>query len=165
MILRDRQKEIFVQRYTAALCANAGQAAIDAGIDADEAARIAEGWLKESLVQKRIDELLRPIIREHDITRARIIEQYARIAFHDPRRCFHEDGKPMMLHEIPFDDITALAEYSVTKFGPKFKFESKKAALDKLAEIMRVISPEETDNAGVTIQLVNFEYQPPSEFD
>lgn len=166
MILRDRQKEIFVQRYTAGLCANEKQAAIDAGIDADRAQRVADGWLKEPIVNQRVDELLRPFIREQDITRARIIEQYARIAFADPRACFDDDGCLKNLTELPYDVIAALAEFKNTANGPSIKFESKKAALDKLAEIARVIAPEGEDGKGVTVQIIQFGAEStPSDFD
>lgn len=165
MVLRDRQKEIFCQRWTADLCRDSRQAAIDAGIDPKEAGAQGRRWETDPAIIARTNELLRPLMREHDITRARIVEQYARIAFSDPRRCFDEKGIPLNISEMPFDDIAALSEYTMTKFGPKLKFESRKPALDKLAEIMRVIAPEGTDSTGVTVNLVNFSLPPSTEFD
>jgi hypothetical protein len=70
------------------------------------------------------------------------------------------------LTELPYDTIASLAEYRNTSNGPAIKFENKKAALDKLAEIARVIAPEGENGTGVTVQIINFgDELTPSEFD
>lgn len=164
MILRDRQKEIFVQRYVSGLSMNATKAAADAGIPMKDAKAQGERWLTEPLIRDRIAELLYPALRRCDITPDRIIEQYARIAFSDPRQCFDDQGNLMNLAELSWDVIAGISEYSPTKFGHRIKFESRKAALDKLAEIVKVIQPE--GDTSVTVQLINFEEPPaPCEFD
>lgn len=147
--LRDRRVEVFCQRYASSL--NKRQAARDAGISAARADEQAELWLDDPQVQLRLDELLTPILRASDVDRDKIIEQYARMAFHDPRRCFDETG-----NILPMPMMDAEAAQGVRSYNPRkgvIAFHDPMAALNKLAEIVRVVAPEKGDSTvNVIIQ-------------
>lgn len=162
-VLRDRQKEIFAQRYTASGCKSAIQAGIDAGLTKDNAKKHTSAWLDEPVVMARIDELLRPLIRECDINRQKLIEQLARIAFSDWRRLYNEDGSLMKWHEL--DEETAAVITSYTPTTGSVKIADKLPAIKMLAEIYRVIDPEEGDNKGVTVIINRFGKQADDEPD
>lgn len=147
--LRDRRVEIFCHRYASSL--NKRQAAIDAGVSAARATQQAEEWLDDPMVQLRLDELLTPVLRASDVDRNKIIEQYARMAFHDPRRCFDDNG---MILPMPMMD--AEAAQGVRSYNPRkgvISFHDPMGALNKLAEIVRVVAPEKGDSTvNVIIQ-------------
>ena len=80
-----------------------------------------------------------------EVTRARILEEYAKIAFLDPRQFFDEDGNLIPVHDLDKDVSAALGGMDVVrKFYTsgtkdvikKIKFLDKKGALDSLARIM-----------------------------
>ncbi len=148
MALRDRQKELFCQIYTSNGL-RVGPAALECGLDALRASRIASDWLKEPVVAARIDELIRPLLTEHRITRERIIQEYARLAFYDVRRMYGEDGRLMSISDM--DEDTAAAICSITTKG--IRLADKKGALDALAKIFKVIVDEKVDN-NVTVNIV-----------
>jgi len=80
-----------------------------------------------------------------EISRARIMEEYAKVAFLDPRQFFDKDGNLIPVHDLDEDVSAALGGIDVlhrkTTSGEiittkKIKFLDKKGALDSLAKIM-----------------------------
>lgn len=148
----DRQREYFCQVYTSNNL-RPQAAAIECGVDPSKAAFQAAQWLEEPAVRIRCDELLKPFIRERGITRQRLVEELAKMAFYDVRRMYNEDGHLMPIWKM--DSDTAAAIKSITTKG--IHLVDKLSALTTLAKIWKVIDDGDKEaNKGVTINLVRF---------
>jgi len=85
------------------------------------------------------------VAQKAEVSRARIMEEYAKVAFLDPRKFFDEDGNLIPVHDLDKDVSAALGRMDVfqrkTKSGEiittkKIRFLDKKSALDSLARMM-----------------------------
>jgi phage terminase small subunit len=83
--------------------------------------------------------------KKAEVSRTRILEEYAKVAFLDPRQFFDEDGNLIPIHDLDKDVSAALGCMDVfqrkTKSGKiittkKIRFLDKKSALDSLARMM-----------------------------
>jgi len=152
----------FVAEYL--ICGNATQAAIHAGYSAKTAYSIGQENLKKPVIAallaqkqvviaKRQDERLEAM----ELTSARVLREIARIAFFDPRKMFHADGKPKAITELDDDTAAAIAGLEVLEeyagsgqdrelvgHVKKYKIADKNSALDKAAKIL---GEYEKDNA------------------
>lgn len=96
--------------------------------------------------------------REDDaISRERVLREYARLAFFDPRRLLRPDGSPRDLTELDADTAAAVAGVELTvpaaRNGPpavvrKYRLADKKAALDALARHLGLFSDEAPPDEG-----------------
>lgn len=103
------QQERFVHEYLAETPHNATAAYARAGYMATgQAARTAAArLLKQPAIQAAIAELRARDAAKFEVTRARVLEEYAKIAFADPRKFFRDDGT--LKHPTELDDATAAA--------------------------------------------------------
>lgn len=99
------KQEMFCQEY--ATHGNATRAAINAGYSEKTAHSIGCENLSKPEIVERIMELAAEPIKKLEITRERVIEEMARIAFADSRKLFDENGDLKPIHEL--DDNTAAA--------------------------------------------------------
>lgn len=137
----DGRRENFCQEYLIDL--NGKEAATRAGYSPKSAHVRASHLLADPKVASRIAELRNRMAEKTEITVQRIIEEYAAIAFLDPRKLFDAQGGPVPITEL--DDSTARAiaaletatESSRGEDGAttirKYKLSDKRAALDSLA--------------------------------
>ena len=100
-------QERFVHEYLAVTPHNATAAYARAGYRATgPAARVAAArLLKQPAIQAAIAALRDKDAAKFEITRERVLEEYAKIAFADPRKFFHTDGT--LKHPTELDDATA----------------------------------------------------------
>lgn len=109
------QQERFVHEYLAETPHNATAAYKRAGYRADgQAARTsAARLLKQPAIVAAIAALRAKAASKFEVTRERVLEEYAKIAFADPRKFFREDGS--LRHPTELDDATAaaLAQFEV----------------------------------------------------
>lgn len=171
------KQEAFCQRYL--IDFNATQAAISAGYSEDSASAI--GWenLRKPEIQARIQELRKQMGANFNITRERIAQELARIAFGDTRKLFKEDGSLKAPHEWDDDTAAVIASIETEElfegrgddkqmvgYTKKIKQWEKTKALAQLAQLMGYNAPtkqELTGKDGGPIQVTGFNYLPPAE--
>lgn len=135
----------FVDEYLIDL--NATQAAIRAGYSPKTANEQGARLLANVSIAKAIQEARDKQQERTEITQDRVLLEYARIAFFDPRKLFHSDGSPKPIEELDADTAAALAGLEVREefegtgenrtfvgYTKKYKLANKLGALDSLAK-------------------------------
>ena len=132
------KQERFVQEYLVDL--NATQAAIRAGYSPNGAEVTGCKLLRVAKVREAVDAARDKLAAKAGVTAERIVEEYARLAFSDPRAVMKWGPDGVKLK--PSDDLTdgeaaLVAEVSQTETkdggSMKVKLHDKKGALDSLA--------------------------------
>ena len=132
----------FVEEYLVDL--NATQAYLRAGYKAIEEAarRNAARLLTKADIQAAIALEMNKRSDRTEITQDRVLKEYARLAFFDPRKLFDSTGRPKAIHELDDDTAAVVAGLDVVNVGNaelgegevlKFKLADKKGALDSVA--------------------------------
>lgn len=139
--LTDRQQR-FVAEYLIDL--NATQAAIRAGYSAKNAGKIGPELLGKTRVSEAIQTAIQERSERTGITQDRVLKEYARIAFFDPRKMFDQDGNPVDISDLDEDTAAALAGLEVVKecdpdtgtisYTKKYRLANKLGALDSVAK-------------------------------
>ncbi|MDY7026356.1 MAG: terminase small subunit [Pseudomonadota bacterium] len=126
----------------------------------------ASSLRKREDVQQLIEHFRAPVIKKLNIKRERILAEYASIAFSNVAEMFDSDGKMLALNAMPehvqrsikkvkirrtssadVEQQTGLAEDLI-----EIELHDKQRALDKIAEINKVIDPKKAGgNVNVTI--------------
>jgi phage terminase small subunit len=143
------KQERFVEEYLGNAKGNATQAATNAGYSAKTAQEQGSRLLTNEVVQVAINERQKVLREKASITQERIIEEYARIAFLDPRKFFDNDGKLIDIAHLDEDTARALGglEYQIKYEGTtgnevagsltfKSKVNCKIKALNNLSELL-----------------------------
>lgn len=144
-IALNLKQQLFVDEYLIDL--NATQAAIRAGYSTKTAGSQAFDLLKKPEIQKAIEKARQKTANKLEITRERVLEEYAKLAFLDPRKFYNEDGTLKKVPDMDADTAAALQGFEVDeiKMGDdspaigvtqKLKWHDKKAALDSIARMM-----------------------------
>lgn len=139
MALNQKQKA-FVAEYLIDL--NATQAAIRAGYSEKTAYSIGQRLLKHVEIQNALQKAMKEREERTEITQDRVLKEYARIAFFDPRKLFDDRGFPLEISEIDDDTAAAIAGLEVTEemdsgvkcYTRKYKITNKLGALESLAK-------------------------------
>lgn len=135
----------FVEEYLIDL--NATAAARRAGYSEKMADKIGSQLLGKTRVAEAIQVAMAERSKRTGITADRVLAEYAKLAFLDPRRFYDATGNLIPVHKLPEDVAAALAgmdvvtersgkdadgapEFSTVR---KIKFTDKKAALDSVA--------------------------------
>jgi phage terminase small subunit len=140
MALTDKQRR-FVDEYLIDL--NATQAAIRAGYSAKTAQIIGFENLSKPIIAAALQLRMKAREARTEITQDRVLQEYAKLAFLDPRRFYDEAGTLIPVNLLPADVAAALVGVDITesydKEGKsaittkKIKFIDKKGALDSVA--------------------------------
>lgn len=155
------KQELFCHEYLVDL--NATGAARRAGYSEDSAHAI--GWenLRKPEIQARIMGLREEMAKTYNLTKERIAQEYARIAFFDIRNIHDEDGELIPIKKLDPDSAAAIAGIEVAndwdrdKDGKaiitgqlrKIKIADKKSALDSLCRLMGYNEPDKTELSGL----------------
>lgn len=92
------------------------------------------------------------------ITTERVLVEYARIAFFDPRKLYKDDGTPKAITDLDTDTAAAIASVdsvhselngAVVSRAYRYKLSPKLAALDALAKHLDLFAPERIELSGV----------------
>ena len=139
------KQRAFVIEYLVDL--NGTQAAVRAGYAPGKnfkaAGVAATRLLANDRIQAAIQEQRQATEKRTHITADRVLQEYARVAFFDPKNIFGEDGKPLPLVDIDEDTRRAVCGLDVVFVGnaetgvgeiQKIKIASKLAALDALSK-------------------------------
>lgn len=145
--LTDKQRR-FVSEYLIDL--NATQAAIRAGYSQNTARVIGCENLTKPDIQEAIQEEREKLSKRTEITQEKVLQEYARIAFFDPRKMFDEAGNPLNISDLDDDTAAAVAGLEVVKevdrdtgatsFTKKYKISNKLGALDSIAKHLGMFS-------------------------
>jgi len=151
---------------------NGAAAAIRAGYSQKTAAQQASRLLTKVKVQRQLEVLHARLHQSLNITAERILQEYARIAFFDPRRLRTADGKPLELHELDADTAAAIAgaeedlilgdeptkkekesgkQRLVLGVTRKLKIANKLGALDSLAKIQGLFKQMDLEDLPITV--------------
>lgn len=163
--LTDRQ-QCFVEHYT--VLGNAKLAAVQAGYSPKTAEKIGWQQLENPRVAAAIQEAHRRRARRLDISAERVLQEYARIGFADPRKVMSwgPDGIRLVDSEELDDDAAAcIAEVSET-FVKSYvddddvrhetlkltvKFHPKIQALDALSKHLQLFKDGDTNVTNVNV--------------
>ena len=144
-MLNPRQQR-FVEEYP--IDSNATQSAIRAGYAPGSAKVTASRLLTNANVREAIRGARERLSSSLDVDAERVILEYARIAFADPRDVLEWDAGGVTLKdssELSEDAVRAVAEVSETAIGVRVKMHDKVRALDSLARHLGLFAPERVD--------------------
>ena len=157
----------FVAEYLVDL--NATQAAIRAGYSAKTADRIGPDLLGKTCVAESIQKAMQKREARTEITQDRVLQEYAKLAFLDPRRFYDADGNLIDIPNLPADVAAAISgmDIAVEKAGSdesgnpvfaqvrKIKLADKKGALDSVARHLGMFNDKisQTINAEVKAEV------------
>lgn len=153
-------REVFAQAYVAH--GKLAKAAEIAGYKGNTRTLTTAGYrlINEPAVKARIDEIRDNVLQDLRITQKDVLGELVRIGFADIGEITDEQGDLLPLKQIPKDTRRAISSYKVkrTVFGEdgesiekEVKFESKKAALDKLGQHAGLWN-KENDKPGVSAE-------------
>lgn len=165
-MLTPKQAE-FVRQYLVDL--NATQAAIRAGYSARTAEWIGPQLLGKTHVAKAVQAAIEARSRRTEISADRVLEEYAKLAFLDPRRFYDADGNLVPIHQLPAEVAAAIAGMDVVteKAGKdvdgnpefatvrKIKLADKKGALDSVARHLGMFNDKLAVDSKVTLALAD----------
>ncbi|MBK8509000.1 MAG: terminase small subunit [Candidatus Competibacteraceae bacterium] len=121
---------------------NGAQAAIRAGYSPTGANARGAYLLANRSIAEEIQKLTAEIEERSMITAVRIRQEYAKIAFFDPRKLYDESGNLKPIGDLDDDTAAAITGIDVVTVGNsimgvgevrKVRFDQKKGALDSLA--------------------------------
>lgn len=131
----------------------------------EETAKVnASRLLTKANLKEYIENKLKPQFDKYEITQERILKEYAKIAFLNPKKLFQDDGSLKGIHEIDDDSIAAINGIEVQELFAgsgkereqigtlrKLKIVDKKGALDSLAKIQGMFIDKIEHSGKLTI--------------
>lgn len=140
MTLTAKQQQ-FVKEYLVDL--NATKAAIRAGYSANRADAMGHENLRKPEIAQAVQLAMQDRSARTEVTADRVLAEYAKLAFLDPRRFYDDAGALKPVHLLDADVAAALVgvdvvdsfdkETQTTSTTKKIKFVDKKGALDSCA--------------------------------
>jgi phage terminase small subunit len=142
----NARRQAFLEAYL--LEPNATKAALAAGFSAKSAHAQGIQLLKSPLIKAKLDELRAEAANKFQITRDRVLKEFARIAFADIREFYDENGRLKSVAELGEDAAAVLASVEVDELfaanlgggmiqvgeTKKVKLHNKLAALEALGK-------------------------------
>lgn len=157
----------FVAEYLVDL--NATQAAIRAGYSAANADKIGSQLLGKTRIAESIQDAMQRRESRTEITQDRVLQEYAKLAFLDPRRFYDATGNLIDIPNLPADVAAAISgmDIAVEKAGSdesgnpvfaqvrKIKLADKKGALDSVARHLGMFNDKisQTINAEIKAEI------------
>lgn len=128
--------KLFCQRYI--IDHNGTKAAIEVGYSAKSAKQQASRLLAKPEVKLYLQELLAPKKMDLSVTAERVLNELARIAFHDVGSFYDDKGKLKDLKDLTEDQRASVMEFDAT--AKKLKLYDKMPALDKLGKHLKLFT-------------------------
>lgn len=140
------KQQLFVAEYLVDL--NATQAYLRAGYKVSEnvAAVNAQRLLRNAKIQRKLSQAMKEREKRLEVSQDRVLKEYAKLGFFDPRKLFNDDGSPKGIQELDDDTAAVLAGLEVMEiwegrgedrqfagYLKKYKLADKKGALDSIA--------------------------------
>jgi phage terminase small subunit len=139
------KQKMFVAEYLVDV--NATAAALRAGYSKKTAYSIGQENLKKPEIQAALQAKIQKVEQKTDISIERVLKEYARLGFFDPRKLFNDDGSPKGIHELDDDTAAAIAGLDVMEiyegkgedrqfvgYLKKYKLADKKGNLDSIGK-------------------------------
>ena len=122
---------------------NGTRSARDAGYSAKTSHAKAYYLLQKKPVRLYLQKLMDKRAKRTEITQDRVVREYEKLAFFDPRKVFYDNGELKDVQDLDDDTAAAVTNFSYKQSTCKLlgkigrtqdvKFSDKKAALDSLA--------------------------------
>lgn len=160
------QREAYKQAYN---CENWTDNAMDV-----EACNLA----KSPKISLRLEQLQDELRLRNMVTVERILTEYAKLGFFDPRRLFNSDGTPKDITELDDETAAALTGLDIQEvyegvgedrkfigYTKKYKLTDKKSALDSMSRVlgMFVEKKEISGPNGGPIETADYSHLTPEE--
>jgi len=156
------KQQRFVLEYLLDL--SAARAAKRAGYSQKTASKIGWELLQLPHVAKAVTEEKAARERRTRITADRVLEQFGRAAYYDPRKLFTRSGALKPIHEIEDDEAVGIAgiesveltdaEGNVTGVVRKVRFIDRTAAMDKLARHLGLYEKDNTRTVQGSVSML-----------
>lgn len=150
------KERLFIEEYLIDM--NPAQAYVRAGFPKTKARQKALALLKETRVQKQLEESMSKRMERLQITQDRVVEEYARIAFSNIGDYVDWNGGAITVkakHRIDTTKLSAIQQIqenvNPTGTNISLKLYDKKAALDSLARHMGMFNDKVTVEGSVSI--------------
>lgn len=162
------KQELFCREYLVDF--NGTKAAVRAGYSPKTAQEQSSQLLSKLIVQQRVKALMDERVERVELTADAVLAQLKNIIFFDPRKLFHDDGRPKNVTEL--DDETAGAvvgidvaeQWGIGEDGNrcvvgtvrKYKVADKKGAIDSAMKHLGIQGVDKTDltSNGKDVQVV-----------
>lgn len=137
-------------------------AARAAGSKAKNLSEAGKQLLRNTDVYEAYREMQQELADHLEITPERVLREYARIGFSDPRKLYKPDGEPIPVHELDADTAAAIGGIDVVVSSPngeaqvttkKIKIWDKKGALDSLAKHLGLFEKDNDQRRGEICKL------------
>ena len=149
-----QKREIFVEAFFAN-GENATQAAIAAGFSAKTAGVTGAKMLKDPRILQKVEERRKELIKDMRLDTERLCQEVARLAFSDPRRIMHPDGRMKMPHQLDDDTAAAIASFKFDVDGTiEYKFWDKNSAQERAAKIAGAFDRDHKQKADPLLDLL-----------
>ena len=156
MELTPKQR-VFVGEYLVDM--NATQAAVRAGYSPAAAGSIGSRLMRNERIRREVERKMAERAERTRITQDRVLEEYARIAFMDPRKLFDPAGQPLDVHRLNAEEAAVLAGLEVVElyegrganreqvgYTRKYKLADKLKALDALGKHLGIFKAEKEED-------------------
>jgi len=147
---------------------NVTQAALAAGFSPKSAASQGSRLLKNVKVRQALDSRRAEVAQAVGLSTERTLREVARLAYLDPRKFFHADGRPKAITELDDDSAAALAGMEITEVWEgagenriqtgvtkKSKLADKNAALEKAMKFHGLYERDNSQKVDPIAQLIN----------
>ncbi len=162
------KEKVFVNEYLVDL--NPERSALAAGYSKSVARTKAYLWVSSSKhkphVFEAIQEALQKRAERTEISQDRVLEEYAKLAFHNPQDFYDDQGNLIEVHKLPRDVAAAITsmEVSVDAEGKsklqKIKLADKKGSLDSVARHLGMFNDSLNLNTDIHILNVHRKAKP-----
>lgn len=143
-----QKREAFVEEFLVN-GENATQAAVAAGFSEKSAGAAGARLLKDVRISVAVSQRRKEIVQDMRLTTDRLHREIARLAFSDPRRIMHPDGRIKMPHELDDDTAAAVASFEFDVDGSiKYKFWDKNSAQERGAKILGAFERDNAQKSG-----------------
>ena len=164
VVALNQRQAAFVREYLVDL--NATAAAIRAGYSEKTARAIGCENLTKPDIQAAIQQEMAKRAQRTEITADKVLKEFAKLAFFDPRNLFDDKGNPKDITELDDDTAAALAGLDVvqevdpdsgtTSYTTRYKLASKQAALDSLGRHLGMFLDRSEVNASVAVTMESY---------
>ena len=168
MKLTPKQK-IFVDEYLIDLNATRAYKVAYPNVKKDETAAAAGARLLRNVkVEGYVKERMKDREKRTEITQDRVLKEYAKIAFFNPKNLFNENGQPKGITELDDDTAAVIAGLKVNDvyegFGEdrtfigylkEYKLIDKKGALDSLARHLGMFTDKVQIEGTMPVQIID----------
>ena len=117
-------------------------------------------------ISQRLAELVAKLQERNMVTKERVMQEYAKLAFFDPRKLFRADGTPKDITELDDETAAALAGLDAKEIIAgeddadlcrilKYKLVDKKGALDSIAKILGMFEDKIKIDGSVPVKIID----------